>query len=257
MRQTKGRELEMTKYTAYTTYTTYTPAPSPAALSSTSRMAAILAALCAALSISALATLHALSPELDTTWRMVSEYALGHYGWVLSLMFLTMGLGCVALVIAIMPQMRTRGGKVGLALLLLACVGMAMASVFDITQGMHGLAALIGNTSFPAAAILISVSLSRANPAWASVRRLLLWTGNLPWVSVVVMVAFLFVGLSQTGGKFGPGVWIGWPNRILWVAYGAWVMVVAVRVARMSRSQKRSHPTPDASGANDTSVTAA
>ena len=225
----------------------YTTTPRPSlAISQASRAAAILAGACAALSLAALAALHALTPELDPAWRMVSEYALGQFGWVLSLLFLTMGLGCVALFIALKPWIQTRGGAIGLGLLLAACVGMAMASVFDITQGMHGLAALIGNTSFPAATMLISVSLMRAHPAWNSTRRLLLWTANLPWMSVVVMLAFLFIGLAQTGGEFGPGVWIGWPNRILWVAYGAWLIVVAVRATQLSRNEQHSQPTPHA-----------
>lgn len=36
-----------------------------------------------------LAALHLLSPEFPPSWRMVSEYAFGHYPWVLSLMFLS------------------------------------------------------------------------------------------------------------------------------------------------------------------------
>jgi len=32
------------------------------------------------------------------------------------------------------------------------------------------------------------------------------------------MFAMVFMGLSQTGGEFGPGVWIGWPNRLLVLA---------------------------------------
>src|ERR671925_2056063 len=39
-----------------------------------------------------LVTLHLLSPEYSPAWRMVSEYANGHYAWVLSLMFAAWGL---------------------------------------------------------------------------------------------------------------------------------------------------------------------
>ncbi len=39
-----------------------------------------------------LASLHILSPAFDPSFRMVSEYALGQYGWVLSLMFLAWGI---------------------------------------------------------------------------------------------------------------------------------------------------------------------
>jgi hypothetical protein len=51
--------------------------------------AAWLAMIMTAATILLLAALHVLSPEFDPSWRMVSEYALGHYGWVLSLMFLS------------------------------------------------------------------------------------------------------------------------------------------------------------------------
>ena len=36
-----------------------------------------------------LASLHILSPEFEPSWRAVSEYATGQYGWVLSLMFVS------------------------------------------------------------------------------------------------------------------------------------------------------------------------
>jgi len=49
--------------------------------------AAGLAIVAATAALLLLASLHVLSPEFDPSWRMVSEYANGHYGWVLSLMF--------------------------------------------------------------------------------------------------------------------------------------------------------------------------
>jgi len=51
-----------------------------------------------------LASLHLLSPEFAPAWRMVSEYAYGHYGWVLSLMFLAWGISAWALAAAIWSQ---------------------------------------------------------------------------------------------------------------------------------------------------------
>ena len=44
-----------------------------------------------------LAVLHLLSPEFDPSWRMVSEYANGGYGWVLSLMFASWAVSSWAL----------------------------------------------------------------------------------------------------------------------------------------------------------------
>jgi hypothetical protein len=199
-----------------------------------SQTAARLSFAAAAMSLVLLAALHVLSPELDPSWRMVSEYASGNYGWVLALMFLAWALSCVALFFAVKSQIQTIGGKIGLGFLLAAAVGLSMAAIFDVRHDLHGLAALIGIPSLPIAAMLISVSLVR-NQAWSSARRWLLWTASLTWISLVLMNAAVFIGLSQSGGEFGPDVLAGWPNRFLMLAYGGWLMIVAWRAAQLQR----------------------
>ncbi|GIK37322.1 MAG: hypothetical protein BroJett011_11550 [Chloroflexota bacterium] len=180
----------------------------------------------AAIALVLLATLHIISPEFDPSWRMVSEYALGNYGWVLALMFLTWALSCVTLFFVIKPYIRRVGGKIGLGFLLAAAVGMSMAAIFDARHGLHGLAALIGMPSLPIAAVLTSTSLVR-NPAWSSARRWLLGTAHLTWISLVLMSAAVFIGLSRSGGEFGPEVLAGWPNRLLVVTYCVWLITTA------------------------------
>ena len=92
---------------------------------------------------------------------------------------------------------------------------------------------MVGIPSLPIAAVLISLSLVRKQ-AWASTRRLLLWTAHLTWISVLVMFASMFIMLGQTQGKFGPDVPIGWPNRLVVLAYCAWLMTLSWRAARVS-----------------------
>ena len=173
-----------------------------------------------------------LSPELDPAWRMVSEYALGDYGWVLALLFLAWALSCVALFFAIRSQIRTAGGKIGLGFLLAAALGMSMATIFDARHSLHGLSALIGIPSLPVGALLTSVSLAR-NPAWSTARRRLLWTANLTWISLALFTASVFIGLSQTGGEFGPGMLVGWFNQLLVAAYCAWLIAAAWAAERL------------------------
>src|SRR5579871_5621160 len=109
-------------------------------------LAIILTTLCIVL----LATLHILSPEFAPSWRVISEYALGRYGWVLSLMLLTMGMGPWALAAALWQQVNTGAGKAGLWLLLVAGSGGVMASYFDISHEVgHGVAGLLGVVGFP------------------------------------------------------------------------------------------------------------
>ena len=54
----------------------------------------------------ALVTLHIVSPEFAPSWRMVSEYANGRHGWLLTAVFLTWALGSLALLYSypIFPQ---------------------------------------------------------------------------------------------------------------------------------------------------------
>src|SRR5437588_5754704 len=97
-----------------------------------------------------LASLHVLSPEFDPSFRMVSEYALGHYDWVLSLMFLAWGISSWALAVAIWSQVKTKAGKVGLWFLVIGGLGEAMASVFDDTHDAgHSVAGVLVMVGIP------------------------------------------------------------------------------------------------------------
>jgi len=185
-----------------------------------------------------LAILHIISPEFDPSWRMVSEYANGQYSWVLSLMFALWAVSSWILAFMLWSQISTTTGKVGLFFLILAGIGEAMASVFDINHSLHGLAGLIGIGGLPIAAMLISGSLGRTQ-AWSAAKKALLWTSNLTWISVLLLVAtfiIMIVTFTQSGASvpaeppttLPPGVigLVGWTNRLLIVAYCAWVMTV-------------------------------
>jgi hypothetical protein len=98
---------------------------------------------------------------------------------VLSLMFLCMGSSSWALAAAIWSEVHTSGGKVGLWLLLIAGLGGAMASFFNITHEIgHAIAGFLGVIGFPIAAVLLSVALGR-NENWRAARTRLLCVANL------------------------------------------------------------------------------
>ena len=54
--------------------------------------AARLALATSALFVVLLAALHVLKSELDPSWRFISEYAIGDYGWMMVLAFLSLAL---------------------------------------------------------------------------------------------------------------------------------------------------------------------
>ena len=195
-----------------------------------------------------LASLHVLSPEFDPAFRMVSEYALGHYGWVLPLMFLAWGMSSWALAVAIWSQVKTKAGKVGLWFLVIAGLGEAMASVFDVTRDPgHSIAGALGIGGFPIAALLLSVSLGRLH-AWRGARSPLLWIANLSWISVVLLGATLVlmtVQFTQANGGQLPqhapaqlpaGVLglDGWADRLFILSNCLWVLVAAWQAMKLA-----------------------
>jgi hypothetical protein len=209
---------------------------------------AFLAIVAAAAALLLLVSLHILSPEFDPSWRMVSEYALGHYGWVLSLMFLAWGMSSLALAVALWSQVKTRAGKVGLWFLVIAGIGQAMASVFDITHDTgHSIAGVLGIGGFTFAALLLSVSLGRTQ-AWRGAKKPLLWIANLNWISVVLLVATLVlmtVQFAQANGGQLPqhaptslpaGVLglDGWADRLIVLSSCLWVLVAAWHAMKLA-----------------------
>jgi hypothetical protein len=189
-----------------------------------------------------LASLHVLSPEFDPSWRVVSEYANGRYGWVLSLMFAFWGLSSWALVVAIWSQVHGIVGKIALGFLIASGAGEAMASVFDINHPLHDLAGMIGVPTLPVAAMLISVRLG-STQGWSTARSMLLWTANLTWVSLVLlMAAFIMMtrghGRADTESGSHMIALIGWTNRLLIVAYCVWIATVAGLALRLRRQSR-------------------
>jgi hypothetical protein len=206
--------------------------------STISAPAARLAIAAAASTILLLASLHVLSPEFDPSWRVVSEYANGRFGWVLSLMFVSWAVASWSLVVALWSQLTGIGGRIALGFLIASGVGEAIASVCDINHPLHNLAGMLGVLSLPIAAMGISVCLGRTQ-AWAAAKRPLLWTANLTWVSLNLMMAAL-IALMSRHRITPPGIEIiGWTNRFLVVAYCLWIATVAWQGLRLSRRALR------------------
>lgn len=198
-----------------------------------------------------LALLHALSPEFDPSWRMISEYANGRFGWVLSLMFAVWALSSWALLVGIWRQGKSALFRVGLLFIFLAGLSEVLAAIFDINQPLHGLADVLGLLGLPLAAIFVTVALTRS-PGWSVARKPLRWFAHLPWVSVALFAAsfgVLFLTFQLTGLKVDPqagptahapaGVvgLVGLTNRLFAVVFMAWVVIVAWQAIKLSRKE--------------------
>jgi len=127
-----------------------------------SKIAARMVIVFSATFLAILFLLHFLEPEFDPSWRMISEYALGRYGWMMTLAFFCWGGSVLALLVALWPYLRTIGGMIGRGWLLLIGVALFGAGIFktnpitDTTirtaNSLHALCGAFVILTFPIAA---------------------------------------------------------------------------------------------------------
>jgi hypothetical protein len=200
-------------------------------LSTSAARVAIGAALA---SVAGLALLHRLRPDLAPGSTMISQYAVGPYGWVMGVCFAAWAVGSLTLFLALAGQRPSLLTWVGLVLLLAAAVGQAMGGLFPMdpagttpetmsqTGRLHGVGFTIGVPGQLLATLILSIALGR-QAGWSG------WTlGGLTmvmWVSTVVMGVSL-MGAMQNPQTMGDAIF-GWPNRLLMVAYSVWTAVAA------------------------------
>ena len=214
---------------------------------SISNGAARLSLFFAFVSLLLIAVLHIVKSDLDPAGHMLSEYAIGEYGWIMKLSFFSWAGSCIAVAVSIRSQIATIGGKIGLALLIVAGIALIMGGIFVIdspyaekneltTHGnLHGLSAMIGLPGQAIASLLISYSLKR-NQDWFFARKTIILFAHLTWISLVLMFASTFIMMSISQGKFSAVTAIGWFNRLLVLAYCGWLMVIASKAIQVKRN---------------------
>jgi hypothetical membrane protein len=212
------------------------------------KTAACTAFFAATISFTLIALLHALEPQYDPSWRFVSEYATGPYGWLMQVAFLAMATGFAALAIALRAEVSSRLGRVGLILLCVSAIGCAIAGIFPmdpiaplpvrqtLSGSLHGFASMVGIPALPIGAMLVTYAVTK-NVHWRSSGRRLRLLANLTWISLVAMFILLSAWLSANGGQFGPEVPIGWLNRIVVAAYLAWAIMMSATAAGIAQAR--------------------
>jgi len=101
----------------------------PAAISTAAaKVSFVAAAFCLLLIL----LLHILKNDLVPAAHMLSEYAIGPYGWVMQAAFFAWAVSCFSLTMVIRSQVVTTSGRFGMFLLLVACAALVMGGVFVI-----------------------------------------------------------------------------------------------------------------------------
>jgi uncharacterized protein DUF998 len=188
-----------------------------------------------------LGSLHLLEPEFDPTWRFISEYALGNFGWLMRLAFLALATSLAGASVAILSQIRTVAGYIGLVGLGIAAIGFLIAAIFTtdlattsrdaatFSGKMHVFGASLDYT--PVAALLLSFSLAR-NETWRPIRKRLFITAI---ITLLVLTAFMLT--LPYDGKVGPGVLAGLFGRFLLVSYVGWLVTVGIHTIKLLKQQ--------------------
>jgi hypothetical protein len=181
-----------------------------------------------------------LRPEIDPARKPISEYAIGRLGWLAVLGFQISAAAYAFLVFALRRTVRDKLGRIGMVVLsycAVATVVVGLCVADPVTTPMTELSAVgrvhivAGVSAFvllPIAALMINISLSRTIASAAS-RRLRIVTGLLPSVGFVI---FAVLVATVTPSE-------GWPPRLMFLAYAAWIIAVATKYIRVASPADR------------------
>jgi Protein of unknown function (DUF998) len=180
-----------------------------------------------------------LRPEIDPARNPISEYAIGRLGWLAVLGFLASAASYASLAAALRHRLRDRLGRIEMFMLCYcalatAVVGLCVAdpvttplSELTAMGRVHVLAGISAFVVLPVAAMAINMSLSRT-VAWAASRKLLIVTGLLPTIGFMSLVALV---ATVTPAE-------GWPPRLMFLTYTAWIVAIAIKSVGLSRLRK-------------------
>ena len=180
-----------------------------------------------------------LRPDLDPSWHTISEWSIGPFGWLMITAFIVSAVSYGSLFVAIRWEVKGKLGKIGAFLLLICAIGTFGVGVFvtdpmplrpplSTTGIIHVICGMLAMLLLPFAALLINFKLARKNDRWQPMRSPLLATAGLPlivWIGSVIHLAIFVIPLGPDA--YGPGVHIGIPPRIVFLAYGIWVIILA------------------------------
>lgn len=183
-----------------------------------------------------LATFHLLRPDLDPIQRVGSNYAVGPYGLLMTIAFLTLAVSKFAFALGLYqgmtPASRTR---VGMILLGTAGLGVLVDAIFptDVTPDdrpvtwigiVHVVSAVIGFLCFLAAMFLVSQRFKK-DERWQSFSRP---SFALACATFAAFIAFQIIEANRT--PVG-----GLAQRVFVALYLLWLFLTAFRLRAIAK----------------------
>lgn len=182
--------------------------------------------------IAAVVTLHVVRSDVDPVRQVLSEYANGPWGELMTLAFYALGAACLALALGVRATMDLGGPQRALpALLGLAGCGLLVSGAFEVErpsvpdtlqETVHSYGSVAAFVLIITAMILLWVA-CRSDPRWRSFRGLAL---ALAAIGTVTGIASPLVDGSP---------WTGIAQRVLAVTVALWLLLTAWRVQSSGR----------------------
>ena len=187
---------------------------------------------CFAYATLALLLLHVVRPDLVPTSHMISEYAVGTFGWLMQSVFVGLSLGCAALLVGL-----TRNGptsivaRLGAVLLAVASIGLIVSAIYPMdlpgtpstrSGELHDLSFLVNVGSIALAIVLLTASFG-SDFRWRSYRR----TSSV----LLSLIALAFVLQFLTLREGAP---YGLANRFFISVLLAWLIATSIRLRNLA-----------------------
>jgi Protein of unknown function (DUF998) len=158
---------------------------------------------------------------------MISDYAVGRYGWIMTSFFLSTSCGCLTLLLGLV-----RSGpalviaRIGTLLLSVASIGLVVSAIFPtdvrlpLTRAgeIHDMSFMVNIGSLLLAIVLLSLSFG-SQPRWRSYRPVALTLAGL-----VVLAAVLQFLTLHKGAPYGLA------NRFAVTVLLAWLLATSIRL---------------------------
>ncbi|NMN04863.1 MULTISPECIES: DUF998 domain-containing protein [unclassified Novosphingobium] len=174
----------------------------------------------------ALLLMHAIRPDYTILDHMISDYAVGPTGWIMTTAFISLALGCLALAIGLFRD----GPKswlcwIGASLLIVAFIGLVVTALFPTdletapttqTGNIHTISFLVNVVSVLVSTLCLAFSYD-GSPDWRDRRA--------PALIFAGLLAIAFVGQFLTLHRGAP---YGIANRVFIAILMAWLILNSV-----------------------------
>lgn len=184
----------------------------------------------------ALIAMHALRPDYTPIDHMISDYAVGRSGWLMTTAFVALGFGCLSLSLGLWRAGPKRASaSIGKLLLIVACLGLMVTATFptdletakDTLHGtIHTVSFLVNIVSISVAALTISLSFG-ADSRWKGAR--------LPALLIVIALLGAFVVQYLTLHRGAP---YGFTNRAFVLIVMSWLFFVAYHLKKIAEGDR-------------------